>query len=99
LNNLHANSCRLLNEFENDPGRTIWYQYWDYCIRNKPDFWRHFNYIVQNPLKHGLVSSFREVYNYKFSSNSIWKNRMGEEGLGECFARYPLIDWSPTFDD
>lgn len=95
-NNLHANSSRMLNDFDGVGGRKMWYQYWDYCIRSKHDFWKHFNYIVQNPVKHGLVSSLGEAYHYKFSSNPVWLGRFGQEGLDESFFKYPMRDWTPT---
>lgn len=96
VNNLHSNSCRLLNNADGARGRMIWYQYWDYCIRNQHDFWKHFNYIIQNPVKHGLVKSLEEAYHYKFSSNPVWLERFGQEGLDECFMKYRIRDWTPT---
>ena len=38
IKNINENSSRLLNQLENKRGRKVWYQYWDYCIRNKKDF-------------------------------------------------------------
>lgn len=54
---LHGQTASVLNINDKTPGRQVWYQYWDYCIRNEADFWRHFNYIVQQPLKHGIVKT------------------------------------------
>jgi len=99
VRNLHINSGRVINDFDNQHGRHVWYQYWDYCIRNKPDFWKHFNYIIQNPVKHCSVDSLEEAYYYKFSSNPIWLNRFGREGLNESFIKYPVRDWTPTIED
>ena len=89
IRKLHKDTSRKINQLDFTPGRKIWRQYWDYCIRSKPDFWFHFNYIIKNPLKHGLVSSLNEAYYYPYSSNPIWLERFGHEGLWESFVRYP----------
>ncbi|MDP2693137.1 MAG: transposase [bacterium] len=96
IHNLHANSSRLINDFDNKDGRKIWYQYWDYCIRNKKDFWLHFNYIIQNPLKHKLTETLEQAFYYEYSSNGIWLERFGKEGMSELFIKYPVIDWTPN---
>ena len=41
--------------------RGIWQRgYWEHWIRDETDFWRHFDYIHVNPLKHGWVSRVRD---------------------------------------
>ena len=52
IQNLHANSSRLINKEDNSLGRKVWYQYQDHGIRDDADFWKHFNYIHHNPIKH-----------------------------------------------
>ena len=69
INNLHANSSRLLNKLENKDGRKIWYQYWDRCIRSERDFWTRINYIHHNPVKHGYAVKMED---YPFSSYSSY---------------------------
>jgi len=90
IKRLHSITSLLLNQQDATPSRQIWYQYFDYCIRNKADFWKHFNYIIKNPFKHGLVKSLEEAYTYKYSSNPEWLKRFGIDGLSECFIKYPV---------
>ncbi|PIZ96725.1 MAG: hypothetical protein COX80_00615 [Candidatus Magasanikbacteria bacterium CG_4_10_14_0_2_um_filter_33_14] len=85
---LHKDTARILNKQNNTQGRKIWYQYFDYCIRNKTDFWKHFNYIIKNPFKHGLVFNLEEAFYYKYSSNPVWLKRFGMDGLNESFTKY-----------
>jgi putative transposase len=54
INFLNGKSSFELNKSENTIGRKIWYQYWDHSIRDETDFWQHFNYIHNNPVKHSL---------------------------------------------
>jgi len=87
---LHKDTARFINKIDKTPGRQIWYQYFDYCLRNKADFWKHFNYIIKNPFKHGLAKSLEEAFHYKYSSNPVWLKRFGVEGLNESFIKYPV---------
>ena len=87
-------SSFLLNNLENKQGRKIWNQYWDYCIRGDKDFWTHFNYIHNNPVKHGLCGNIEEAFKYPFSSAENWVKIKGEEWMYELFAQYPIADFS-----
>jgi len=89
---LHSITSLLINKFDNEIGRQIWYQYFDYCLRNKADFWKHFNYIIKNPFKHGLVKSLEEAFHYKYSSNPEWLKRFGIDGINESFIKYPVAE-------
>lgn len=95
IRRLHSITAKEFNHLDQTPGRQIWYQYWDYCIRNIPDFWKHFNYTIKNPLKHGLVFSLPESYRFKYSSNPVWLERFSEEGIEESFIKFPVKEWVP----
>lgn len=92
LRNIHANSSRLLNKSENLQGRAIWWNYWDHGIRDEADFWKHFNYINHNPVKHGYV---KEMSDYKFSSYNYWLKKKGQDWIDSCFELYPIVDFTP----
>jgi len=92
MKRLHSVTSLLLNKLDNEKGRQIWYQYFDYCIRNKADFWKHFNYIIKNPFKHGLTKNLKEAFHYKYSSNPTWFKRFGMDGLNDSFIRYPVTE-------
>ncbi|MBU2542869.1 hypothetical protein KJ785_04905 [Patescibacteria group bacterium] len=87
---LHKDTSRELNKIDITPGRKVWHQYWDYCIRNETDFWKHFNYILKNPLKHKLAKNIEESFIYKFSSNPIWLERFSFDGLVEGLVKYKV---------
>lgn len=90
IKQLHATSSKDINKHDQHKGRAVWYQYFDYCIRNIPDFWKHFNYILKNPLKHGLVHSLEESLLYPHSSNPTWLRKFGTEGIHKGFCKYPV---------
>jgi len=61
----HGRTSYILNKIDGLTGRQIWYNYWDYCIRDEKDYYNHLNYIHINPVKHGLVGRPED---YKYSS-------------------------------
>lgn len=90
IRKIHKDTSRLINRLDNSPGRKVWYQYWDYNIRNDKDFWTHFNYILKNPYKHKLVDNLEAGFNYKYSSNPQWFVKYSKDGLYECLYKYPV---------
>jgi putative transposase len=99
IRDLHSQSSKNLNKLENQKGRNVWYQYWDRCIRNEKDFFLHFNYIHHNLVKHKYVGTQKEVLDYKFCSYKQWVNKKGKEWMSDCFATYPIIDFTVEGDD
>lgn len=71
----------------------IWYQYTDHVIRNDEDYYKHLNYIHQNPIKHGYV---KQLTAYKWSSIRRWIKEKGEDFIADCFRTYPIADFEPT---
>ena len=55
IKSLHGESAIRLNQQGGTPGRQVWYQYWDHFPRDEKGFWKCFNYIHANPIKHGYV--------------------------------------------
>jgi putative transposase len=70
----------------------VWYNYWDKGIRDEVDFYKHFNYIHHNSVKHGYVKDSKD---YPFSSYNFWLIKKGKEWLDSCFEQYPIIDYTP----
>ena len=98
VRNINENSARILNKQDGKQGRKIWYQYWDYCIRNERDFFLHLNYIHHNPVKHKYFSEQIGVSNYKFCSYNEWVEKKGREWTGDCFERYSICDFTVGSD-
>jgi len=61
---LNGASARAINKADSVIDRKIWWNYYDHIIRGQADFFKHLNYIHQNPIKHGLTKDF----SYDFSS-------------------------------
>jgi putative transposase len=51
----------------------VWQRrFWEHTIRDDADFWRHFDYLHYNPVKHGLVKCPHE---WEISSFHRWVDR------------------------
>ncbi len=96
---IHGKSAIEINKIDKKTGRQIWYQYWDYCIRNEQDYWRHFNYVHHNPIKHGYVDTTENLNTYKFSSFGDWVKKKGNDWIIDCFKKYPICDFTKNEDD
>lgn len=90
----HGLSARDLNSLEDIKGRKIWWNYWDKCLNVEKDFWVHFNYIHNNPLKHGYIKHFDELASYQFSSYQYYLKTKGQKWLDSVFEQYPVIDFT-----
>lgn len=86
---LHGTTSREVNLRHGTPGRQVWHNYWDTCIRNRADFWTRFNYIHHNPVKHRYV---KRMEDWPYSSYQHFLATKGQEWLDECWQRYPVID-------
>ncbi len=96
---IHGKSAIEVNKIDKKPGRQVWYQYWDYCVKNEQDYWKHFNYIHQNPIKHGYIGGIRNLKTFKFSSFGDWVKKRGEEWIYDCFGKYPITDFTREEDN
>lgn len=93
---LHSGVSYEMNREEGKPGRKIWQNYWDWCIRSEKDYWTHFNYLHHNPIKHGAVTRMED---YEFSSFNYWVNRKGFDWVMSVFEQHPILDFSVDHDD
>jgi putative transposase len=99
MNSINGSSSYYINKLDNQRGRKIWYSYWDTCIRNKNDFFIRFNYIHNNPIKHGLINTFDNLRFYDFSSYIYYLKTKGQEWLTDTFMSYPIADYIDEYDD
>jgi len=68
----HKFTARNWNDEENTPGRKVWWNYWDTCIRSEKDYNNKLQYIFWNPVKHKLVDNPED---YPFCSYTDYLNQ------------------------
>ncbi|MBM3179217.1 MAG: hypothetical protein FJZ86_02570 [Chloroflexi bacterium] len=65
IQGVHSINAKFINRIDETPGRRVWYNYWDTCIKNETSYYARMLYVMINPLKHGLVQNPED---YPFSS-------------------------------
>ena len=55
LKHLHGDTARELNRLDTQPGRAVWFNFWDTKLTYERSYLARLNYVHQNPVKHGLV--------------------------------------------
>jgi len=60
IKRLHQRLGHGLNQLDQQSGRTVMYQYWDTCLSFENSYFARLNYVMNNPVKHGLVSDARQ---------------------------------------
>src|SRR5215203_5681525 len=71
IQGIHSISAKFLNQIDGTPGRKVWYNYWDSCIQSETSYFARMNYVIMNPVKHGLVQIPEE---YPFSNYKYFEN-------------------------
>lgn len=57
LGKLHMTTSKRLNELDGQPGRKVWFQYWDSHITFERSYLARLNYVHHNPAHHGVVDN------------------------------------------
>jgi putative transposase len=65
IQGVHSLNAKFVNRIDGTPGRRVWYNYWDSCIQSETSYYARMNYVIMNPVKHGLAQNPEE---YPFSS-------------------------------
>lgn len=95
MREVNGASARAINKADGPINRKIWWNYYDHIIRGEDDLFKHFNYIHQNPIKHGVSQDFV----YRFSSFAGWVEKKGIGYLNDAFEKYPIVDFVSHMDD
>ncbi|MBI5071310.1 transposase [Candidatus Falkowbacteria bacterium] len=98
IQTINGKSAFQLNKIDRVQKRKIWFNYWDHCIRDEVDFWKHFNYIHHQPVKHGLCKTQTEAFQYPFSSAGQWIGKRGLGWIESVFELHPIVDFTVEGD-
>jgi putative transposase len=71
LTHFHATAARHINAKHNTPGRKVWFQFWDSRITFHTSYLARLNYVMQNPVRHKLVTCANQ---YKWCSASWFED-------------------------
>lgn len=57
FSHLHSESARALNEVDAQPGRKLWFQFWDTALTYERSYLARLNYVHTNAVHHRLAGS------------------------------------------
>jgi putative transposase len=73
-------SSRRINQINNRSG-TLWERYYSWMVTTEEAYWNILSYIAGNPIRHGLVYSFDELYSYPYSNFNELADNKGREAV------------------
>ena len=94
LSTLHTLSARELNRMDNQPGRRIWYNYYDSRITYEKSWLARLKYVHQNPVHHGVVQNAEQ---YEWCS-AAWFAREAGSTFAKTVNSFK-IDQVKVYDD
>jgi putative transposase len=77
LQTIHSRIGSGLNEMDQASGRQVMYQFWDRCITFDNSYYARMHYVIQNPVKHGLVEDAK-LYPY---CSAAWFERNNPKSI------------------
>ncbi len=85
IQGVHSISAKFVNQMDATPGRRVWHNYWDTCIRSETSYYARLQYVMMNPVKHGLVQNPED---YQFSSYKYFLESSESELQGKVLSCY-----------
>ncbi|HEY3855303.1 MAG TPA: hypothetical protein VGO67_13000 [Verrucomicrobiae bacterium] len=55
LKTLHVKTSGWINKIDKQPGRQVWFNYWETRLTHQRSYLARLNYVHQNAVKHGLA--------------------------------------------
>ena len=86
IRELHSRSAVDLNREQNEPGRNVWFQYWESRITFHRSFLARLNYVHQNPVRHEVA---RKASTYRWCSAG-WFERKAPSAFQKTVASFPI---------
>ena len=96
MGNVHRKTAKFIRKVLGFDGKRVWWNYWDYCPRNESDYFKHLNYMLYNPAKHGYVHDLKD---YPWSSFQTLFEEVGRDHLAQQFRRYGYRDLRIDFEE
>ena len=91
---LHMTTAKEFNLQDDQPGRKVWFQYWDTLITFQRSYLARLNYVHNNPVKHGLVTRAED---YRWCS-AAWFAQNAPKSFVETVSRFKT-DKVSVFDE
>lgn len=85
LQELHSLTARTINGLDCQPGRRVWFQYWDTRITNQRSYLARLHYVHENAVHHGVV---KRAADYPWCSAG-WFERRADAAFRKTVLGFP----------
>ena len=85
ISKLHMTTAKALNTADSTSGRKVWDQYWDVRIDFQRSYFARLRYVMNNPVKHGVVTTASQ---YRWCS-ALWFEENAERSFVRTVAMFP----------
>lgn len=86
IGEVHSRTAIRANEWDHTPGRPVWFQYRDTRLTYEKSYFARLNYVMQNPVRHGIV---RLASDYPYCSAS-WFEREAPVPFAKTVQSYKI---------
>ena len=96
LQELHSLTARTINGIDCQPGRRVWFQYWDTRITNQCSYLARLHYVHENAVHHGVV---KRAADYPWCSAG-WFERSADAAFRKTVLGFPCdkVSMPDSFD-
>jgi len=91
----HSKLATIINQKQNQKGRSVWNRYGERGVRNTDHFWATVNYLHHNPIRHEHVKSMTD---WAWSSVHGYLKEHGERKMKNIWNCYPIDDYGKGWD-
>ena len=84
LSVLHVKTAGWINKLDGQPGRQVWFNFWETRLTHQRSYLARLNYVHQNAVKHGLVPL---ACQYPWCS-AAWFERVASPAMVQAIYRF-----------
>ncbi|MEP6925117.1 MAG: transposase [Pyrinomonadaceae bacterium] len=92
----HGHSARRWNQEDNQPGRKVWFNFFERNMKSRRHLLASLNYVNHNPVHHRYVRFWQD---WAFSSANVYLQSAGHEKAVQRWQKYPLFDYGKGWDE
>jgi putative transposase len=85
IRHIHSLTAHAVNKRDRQPGRRVWFQYWDTLLTNQKSYLARLRYVHENALRHGVVA---RAVNYPWCS-AAWFERKASPAFRKTVLAWP----------
>lgn len=92
---VHGRTARAWNLEDEQPGRKVWYNYFDSDMKSRRHYWASLNYVNNNAVHHGYVNKWQD---WPYSSAHRFLEEFGRTEALRIWNDYPVLDYGKGWD-